>query len=120
MYGLPQDTDLTAFIGCELDLVSIGLHQVNLSFDRLRGIGMTVEGHYAVSGPSQAQTRYSAAPAGAGALVALLGSRVTDAQVFADGTTTVLFADRGAVTIYDSEAHYESYQIYIGERIIVV
>ena len=25
MFGLPEDTDLSAFIGCELELVSVGL-----------------------------------------------------------------------------------------------
>jgi hypothetical protein len=103
-----------------LELVSIGLHQVSLGFDGLRGIGISVEGEYAVSGPGGEQTRYSSAPEGAGALVALLGTRVTDARIPANGTTTVYFADHHAVTIYDSKAHYESYQIYIGEQIIVV
>ena len=120
MYGLPEDTDLSAFIGCELELVPVGLYQVNLSFDGLQKIGITIEGDYAVSTPGGAQARYSAAPEGAAELIALLGSRVTDVQISEHGTTTVHFADGAAIPIYDSEAHYESYQIYIGERLIVV
>jgi uncharacterized protein DUF6188 len=120
VYGFPEDTDLSAFVGCELELVSIGLYQVNLNFDGLRKIGITIEGDYAVSGPGAAQNRYSAAPEGAAGLVGLLGSRVTDVQVADHGTTTVQFVGGAAIMIYDSEEHYESYQIYIGDRLIVV
>jgi Family of unknown function (DUF6188) len=96
------------------------LYQVNLSFDGLQKIGIPIEGDYAVSRPGGAQARYSAAPEGAAGLIALLGSRVTDVQISEHGTTTVHFADGAAIAIYDSEAHYERYQIYIGERYIVV
>jgi hypothetical protein len=120
MYGLPEDTDLTAFVGRELELVSIGSYVANISFSGFEKIGITIEGDYAVSKPGGAQTRYSAAPEGAGELVALLGSSVTDVQISEHGTTTIYFADGAAIAIYDSEAHYESYQIYIGEREIVV
>ncbi|UQX89255.1 DUF6188 family protein [Jatrophihabitans telluris] len=120
MYGLPEDTDLSAFVGCKLELVSISLHQVNLNFDGLRKIGITIEGDYAVSGPDVARDRYSAAPEGATGLVGLLGSRVSDVQVVDHGTTTVHFVGGAAIMIYDSEEHYESYQIYIGDRLIVV
>jgi len=108
MYGLPEDTDLAAFIGCELELVSIGSYQVNLNFGGLPKIGITIEGDYAVSKPGGGQTRYSAAPEGACGLVALLSSRVTDVRISEHGTTTIYFADGAAITIYDSEEHYES------------
>ena len=120
MYDLPEDTDLSAFIGRELEHVSVGLYLVNLSFDGFRKIGITIEGDYAVSKPGRAPTRYSAAPEGAAELISLLGSRVTDFQISEHGTTTIYFADGAAIAIYDSEEHYESYQIYIGEREIVV
>ena len=120
MYGLPEDTDLTAFIGRELELVSIGSYVANISFSGFEKIGITIEGDYAVSKPGGAQTHYSAAPEGVGELVALLGSSVTDVQISEHGTTTIYFADGAAIAIYDSEEHYESYQIYIGEREIVV
>lgn len=120
MYGLAKDTDLAAFVGCELEVVSIGLHQVNLIFDGLRQIGISIEGGYAVSDSHGEQTRYSAARDGASSLAALLGVKVEDARVEAHGTTALLFADGSAITVYDSESHYESYQIHIGERLIVV
>jgi hypothetical protein len=104
VYGLPENTDLSAFVGCELELVSISLHQVNLNFDGLRKIGITIEGHYAVSGTDAAQARYSAAPKGAAGLVRLLGSRVTDVQIADRGTTTVRFVGGAAIMIYDSTA----------------
>jgi hypothetical protein len=120
VYRLPEDTDLSAFVGCELGLVSVGLHQVNLNFDGLRKIGIAIEGEYAVTRPGEVQVRYSAPRDGAPVLVSLLGAAVTSADVTADGTTTIQLVDGTAIEIYDSETHYESYQIYIGERLIVV
>ena len=62
MYGLREGTDLSPFVGRELELVSIGLHQVNLNFGGLQKIGITIEGDYAVSGPDLAWALYSAGP----------------------------------------------------------
>ena len=120
VYGLSTDTDLSSFVGCRLELVSVGLYQLNLNFDGLRKIGISIEGDYAVSTPEATQVRYSEAPQGAAALIALLGSHVTDVRVTEPGTTTLHLSAGAAISIYDSEKHYESYQIYIGDRLIVV
>ena len=120
VYGLPVDTDLSAFVGLELQLVSISLHQVNADFDGVRKIGISIEGDYAVAPAGMAQVRYTAAPDGAAAPASLLGSQVAGVRVAEPGTTSVHFAGGATITVFDSEAHYESYQIYISERIIVV
>jgi hypothetical protein len=120
VYGLAEDTDLSAFVGRELALVSIGSYQVALNFGGPERVRITIEGDYGVSGPGSALVRYRAAPEGAARLVELLGSTVADVKVTEHGTTTVHFADGSAIAIYDSNKHYESYQIYIGDRLIVV
>lgn len=120
MYSLPQDTDLSAFVGCHLEVVSVSQFQVNLSFDGLRNVGISVEGDFAVHAPSSDAVRYPSAPDGATALIALLGAKVVDAVVSEPGTTRVEFAGGATITVYDSKSHYESYQIHMGERLIVV
>lgn len=120
VYSLPEETNLSDFVGCPLEVVSVSQHQVNLSFDGLGNIGVSIEGNYSVLRPDGEETLYPAAPKGAGELVALLGSVVTAAVVTEPGTTSFRFADGSVISVFDSEAHYESHQIFIGERLIVV
>jgi hypothetical protein len=70
--------------------------------------------------PESEERLYPAAPKGAGELIALLGFVVMAAVVTEPGTTRFKFAEGSIISVFDSEAHYESYQIYIGERLIVV
>jgi hypothetical protein len=58
--------------------------------------------------------------AGAAALLPLLGHDVTDASVPTDGTVQVIFDDGSVVDVLDSEADYESYQVHLGDRLLVV
>ena len=120
MYGLPEDTDLSDLIGCRVQSVSVGLHQVNLGLDGLRNIAITVEGDFAVAEPGSDPVRYSSAPVGAVALLALLDAEIVAARVSEPGTTLISFSGGGVIAVYDSKAHYESYQIQIGQRLIVV
>ncbi len=120
MYGLPEDTDLSDLSGCHLQSVSVGVHQVNLGLDGLRNIGITVEGDFSVAQPGRDQVRYSSAPEGAVALISLLDAEIVTALVSAPGTTVISFSNGVVLAIYDSEAQYESYQIHIGQRLIVV
>lgn len=120
VFGLPEETNLSEFVGCHLEVVSVSLHQIKLGFDGLRNLGISVEGDYSVLRSGGDEALYSAAPEGADALIALVGAEVVAAVVTEPGTTTIKFVGGAAVAIYDSEAHYESYQIHIGERLIVV
>ena len=120
MYGLPEATDLSDIVGCRLESVSVGLHQVNLGLDGLHNVAITVEGDFAVAQPGGDGVRYSSAPEGAVALISLLGAEIVVALVSWPGTTAITFDNGAVVEVYDSEAHYESYQIHIGQRLIVV
>ena len=120
MYGLPEDTDLSALVGCRLESVSVGLHQVNLGLDGLRNIAVTIEGDFSVAQQGHDEVRYSSAPEGAVVLISLLDAEIVAASASEGGTTVIRFSHGATAAIYDSEAHYESYQIQIGERLIVV
>jgi hypothetical protein len=116
--GLPADTDLSAILGRTLEQVAIGSYQVQLRFDE--HVTVSVEGDYAVPGADGLLGRFPSPPERAVALVALLGQVVVDAQVTDPGTTTLRFSSEQSVEIFDSESNFESYEISIGERLIIV
>jgi len=66
------------------------------------------------------QRSHSNAPAGAAALVALLGAQLESVGGTADGTLTLTFASEAKVIVFDDSTHYESYQIHDGNDLIVV
>lgn len=118
VYGLPADTDLSPILGRTLEQAAIGSYQVQLRFDE--HVTVSVEGDYGVTGADGILARFASPPEGAVALVALLGQVVVDAQVTDPGTTTLRFSSEQSVEIFDSESNFESYQISIGERLIIV
>jgi hypothetical protein len=52
--------------------------------------------------------------------VALRGITETVAEVVARGTLRLVFADGAVVEVRDSETQFESYQVSLGDRLIVV
>ena len=120
MYGLSPDTDLSPLSGCALTFVGFGQHQVQLGFSGDTHCSISIEGRYTVAPLGRGVTTFSAAVEGASVLLALLGHTVTLALVPADGTVRLGFDDDSVVEVLDSEAHYESYQISLGDRLLVV
>ena len=120
MYGLSPETDLSPLNGCVLTLVGFGQHQVQLVFSGEVPCSASIEGDYVVTPSGCNATIYSEAVAGAAALLPLLGRTVTLASVPSDGTVRVGFGDGSVVEVLDSSTHYESYQINLGDRLLVV
>ncbi|WP_459182081.1 DUF6188 family protein [Streptomyces sp.] len=120
MFGLDVDTDLAAFQGCELESFSVSAHQVQLRCNSLRNVGVSIEGDFAVIPAGGPTVMYRRPPDAAGALAGLLGAEIAKALVTSPGTVSIRFSDGTVIEIYDSEEHYESYQINIGERLILV
>jgi len=48
------------------------------------------------------------------------GVLVTEAQVLEPGTLTLRWEDGSVREVYESNEHHESFQIHLGERLIVV
>jgi hypothetical protein len=51
MYGVPADLDLSAFVGCTLDQICLGMHVISFSFTpadprAAQTRSITVEGHW--------------------------------------------------------------------------
>ena len=120
MFGLAVGTDLSALRGCTLESFSLSQHQVQLRFDSLNRISVSVEANFAVIDADATACLYEHVPDAAAALAALLDVQIVDALVATPGTVTLRFATGTTIEIYDSSQHYESYQIYIGDRVIVV
>jgi len=120
MYGLSAETDLSPLSGCMLTFVGFGQYQVQLGFSGDTDCGISIEGDYVVTPSGRESSTFSEAVDGAAALLPLLGQTVTLASVPADGTVRVGFDDGSVVDVLDSETNYESYQVNLGERLLIV
>jgi len=120
MHGLPVTTDLGELEGCDLTFVGFGQYQLQLGFSGDPDCGLSVEGDYLLSTSDGSATTFSTAVSGASGLLRLLGTRVVSADVPEDGTVRIAFADGTRLEVLDSSERYESYQLNLGRRLIVV
>ena len=120
MYGLSRDTDLGLLNGTTLTFVGFGRYQVQLAFSGDTDCGISIEGDYVVTPSGGEPTTFSEAVGGATEVLALLGHTATVADVPTDGTVRVRFDDGTVVEVLDSHADYESYQVNLGDRLLVV
>jgi len=119
MYGIPDNFCLSSFREATLISVQLGQFQVNLRFDG-HNRGVSIQSRYALVAPGGEAEEFTAAPAGAAALAALLGAQLENVAGTADGTLTLTFATKAKVIVFDDSAQYESYQIHDGDDLIVV
>lgn len=120
MYGLSPETDLSPLRGCVLTFIGFGEYQFQLGFSGASNCAITIEGDYVVTSPGLEAARFRKAVDGAAAVLPILGHTVTTAEVPTDGTVRVCFDDGSVVEILDSEEHFESYQINLCGRFLVV
>jgi Family of unknown function (DUF6188) len=120
VYGLSPETDLSPLEGCTLTFVGFGQFQVQLAFAGESACSISIEGDYVVAPSLREPTVFTTATDGAAALLPLLGRKVTLASVPVDGTTRLGFADGSVVEVLDSSVEYESYQINLGHRLLIV
>ncbi|KRB75116.1 hypothetical protein ASE01_17305 [Nocardioides sp. Root190] len=120
MYGLSPETDLSPLNGCKLTFLGFGRHQVQLAFSGDTPCSVSIEGDYIVTPSGRDATTFNEAVDGAAALLPLLGHAVVFASVPTDGTIRLEFDDGSVIEVLDSSARYESYQVSIGDRLLVV
>ena len=81
---------------------------------------ISVEGRYRVA-DSIGETRvYGDAVSGAPALLPLLGRTVASATVPDHGTVRIVLDDGSLIELLDSSAKYESFELTLGSRSIIV
>jgi uncharacterized protein DUF6188 len=120
MHGLSPKTDLSSLNGCTLTFVGFGQYQVQLVFSGDTNCAISIEGDYVVTPSGREPTTFSGAVDGAEAVLLLLGHTVMVAEVPTDGTLRVGFDGGSVVEVLDSNAHHESYQVNLGDRLLVV
>lgn len=118
MYGLPEDIDLTFLHGKELLQVCIGLNEVILNFHGQ--VSITVESEFTHMARTGEVTRFQDCRSSALALASFLGISLSTVKGAADGTLTLCFSNEEILEVYDDSKEFESYQIRIGSRLIVV
>lgn len=118
MHGLPADLDLTFLQGIVLLQVCTGANEVILNFDG--DVSIAVESKCRVRDASGRETAFNHPRSSSAALTELLSDVVTEALGSTDGTLRLAFSRGAIVEIYDSNEHYESYQIRHGSRTYAV
>ncbi|HXT59336.1 MAG TPA: DUF6188 family protein [Pirellulales bacterium] len=118
MFGLPQDIDLGFFDARELEQVCIGAHVVILNFDE--DVSLTIEGDICHRSSAGAVMTFTSSTSAAATLVGLINGKVLTALRIHPGTLSLRFSNGESLEIPDTNECYESYQIWHGQRVIVV
>lgn len=120
MYGLSKEIDLSFLNGRELTQVAIGVYQVQFGFDE--NVRISVESYFSYS-DGQEEWIWRPEPGAsqiAARTVALLGATIQSFEAHEDGTLTLAFCGGQRLTILDNSKEYESYEITLPGRTIVV
>jgi hypothetical protein len=118
MFGLAPETDLSFLRGVELLQVCIGANEVILAFHP--NVTITIEGTFQVEVPGSTAEVFDDARSSAASLVTLLEGTVKSVAWEESGTVRLDFTSGAALEIYDSQEHYESFQITHGAAIYVI
>ncbi len=117
MYGLDPNTSFDLLIGATLQQVCFGRHQVILNFDR--NISISIESAVAIAVGASA-TRFDDLFASSSHLLGLIDGSIRDVSGTREGTLTLGFSDGAELSIFDTSDRFESYQIRLGDELIVV
>ena len=117
MYGLPQDIDLTFFVGQMLSQVCFSRHILILNFDD--NVSISIESSIGFSSPNSDIQKNEDFCLMADTLLSLLEQKIISVHTDPNGTLTLCFANI-ALIIYDDSSCYESYVIQNGMTVIVV
>jgi Family of unknown function (DUF6188) len=120
VYGLRSDIDLSFLNGREVDQIAIGVYQIQFGFDE--DVRISVEGGFSYfDGESDSVWKPEPGFAQIAArTVALLGATIQTFEAQKDGTLALRFSNGHRLTIPDSSKEYESYDITLPGRTIVV
>jgi hypothetical protein len=123
MYGVPEDLDLTPFIGTTLDSLGISAGQIQFVFGGnqwWKNCVVTVEGYWEMR-DDQSAVVDKATESGdreAYKIHRLLTHAVKDTKVNPPESFTLTFDNGWTLTFADDSSGYESCHIYIGDGAI--
>lgn len=119
MYGLPVETDLTPLVGTDVTYVGVGQFMTHVAFSGPPDSSITIEGEFSLEIADRRVT-FSESVDGGGALLALLGQSVTSAVIPTDGTVRIAFSNGTTLEVPDDSEQYESYQLNLSGRELIV
>lgn len=118
MYGLPPDFDATVIMGKRLDLVCFSANTITLSFEGY--ILITIMGSFTYQKNLNVIANKQSVPVSCSALMSLTDKVVQHAEGSQDGTLTLHFDNGHVLTLLDDSQEYESYNIRVGSKEIIV
>ncbi len=116
MYGLSKTTNVTFLIGNTLSQICVGLFQLILNFEG--DVSISVEGIFEY-GRAGSMPQSGPMPQSACLLIDLLGKEIGGIEILDHGTLAIHFSNGTELTLHDSNANGESYQI-VGPGVNIV
>jgi hypothetical protein len=113
MFGLPENFDANGFIGKTLEIVTFGQYNTSLTFSD--GYLVDIEGKISINSGAPVDL-----PDSLPQLYPLINHTIQRAQASANGTLTLIFENETALHILDSNDHFESYQLTLGSKELIV
>jgi len=118
MNGLPKNFDGSFLVGCALEMVCFNATQMYLHFSK--GVTITVEGTFSYRKTASQAAPAIKVPVKESDLMQLLEQSVSKVTGDQSGALTLSFSNGQIFKCFDSSKHYESYQIKIGDKVIVI
>lgn len=112
MHGLPPDFDPGVLVGQTLEMICFA--QADVYFHLGDKIIITVGSHLEYKGVIHE------IPLKEAAFIEFIGSSVVKASTTNYGDLNLQFDNRGSLSILNSESHFESYSIKLGNRTVYV
>ena len=116
MYGLPHGFDASVFVGRTLEHVTFTTNTVHFGFDGNVAITLFSSFQHGWLGTVSEEK----VPVQSSGVMSMLGQVVRLAEGRPDGTLKLQFEGGEALICRDDSGHYESYQLQLGDREIVV
>jgi anthranilate/para-aminobenzoate synthase component II len=119
VYGLKEGTDIRFLENLEVIQVCLGLFQVQIHFV---GGSVSIEGKFIheIAEGSVSVTHERGTLARGSRLERLLGARVKQARVIANGTTSLVFSNGDRILVFDDSEQCEAYQINTKQGALIV
>ena len=116
MNGLPQDVNFAPIIGRTVEQVRFSRWSLQSLLDGLDKIAVESRLCIRSNGIDVVVDDYAA---NATEICSILGTRIVDAQRAQDGGMEIRMSSGASVCIQNSEPHHESFQIHLGDAVVV-
>jgi Family of unknown function (DUF6188) len=117
MHRIAENTNLSALRGKLVEQICIGVHQVIVRLEDNLYVAIEGDFLFGKEAPPERQVDYRSA---ANDFANLLEDRIIDAEVIRDDAVVFNFSSGARLTVFDSSDQYESFQIKLPDRLVVV